>query len=43
MDGFLRSAGLAYAGLHHEIYLTDLTTTPPEHARTILRQPVRSA
>lgn len=42
MDGFLRSAGLTYAGQHHEIYLTDPGRTPPERARTILRQPVRS-
>jgi hypothetical protein len=39
MDGFMRTAGLAHAGLHHEIYLTDVNA-PPEHARTILRQPV---
>lgn len=43
MDGFMREAGLVHAGPHHEIYLTDVNATPPELARTILRQPVRSA
>ncbi|HEV2781014.1 MAG TPA: GyrI-like domain-containing protein [Actinophytocola sp.] len=40
MDGFMRSAGLVHAGMHHEIYLTDVNG-PPAQARTILRQPVR--
>ncbi|HET9137774.1 GyrI-like domain-containing protein [Actinophytocola sp.] len=43
MDAFMTSAGLVRDGLHHEIYLTDPGHTPPEHARTILRQPVRPA
>jgi hypothetical protein len=43
MDAFMSESGLARRGLHHEIYLTDFATTPPEQARTVLRQPVRSA
>lgn len=37
----------AYAGslgkLHHEIYTSDIMSTPPEKARTILRHPVRKS
>lgn len=40
MERFMRAAGVVPTGLHHEIYLTDPQRTPPEHARTILRQPV---
>ena len=36
MDAFMRSEGLARRGLHHEIYLTDFRTTPPEQTRTML-------
>lgn len=43
MDEFMRAEGLARRGLHHEIYLTDFQTTPPEQARTMLRQPIRGA
>lgn len=42
MDRFMAEAGLERNGLHHEIYLTDVQQTPPEQARTILRQPVRT-
>ena len=35
--------GLAPAGRHHEIYLSDVRTVAPEKRRTILRQPVRPA
>jgi hypothetical protein len=43
MDRFMAEAGLVRNGLHHEVYLTDFRQTPPEQARTILRQPVREA
>lgn len=33
--------GLAFAGKHHEIYLSDFRRVAPERLRTILRQPVR--
>lgn len=33
--------GLALAGHHHEIYLSDPSRTAPEKLKTILRQPVR--
>lgn len=42
MDTFMAEKGLEANGLHHEIYLTDVMRTPPEQARTILRQPVRT-
>jgi hypothetical protein len=32
---------LANNGLHHEIYLSDLTETDRSKMRTILRRPVR--
>jgi hypothetical protein len=35
--------GLAFAGLHHEIYLSDPRRTPAERLRTLLRHPVRRA
>ena len=35
--------GLARAGMHHEIYLSDVRETDPAKMRTILRQPVRPA
>ncbi|PKQ32831.1 MAG: hypothetical protein CVT62_01910 [Actinobacteria bacterium HGW-Actinobacteria-2] len=37
---FIPSSGLTMRGLHHEIYLSDFTRTPPAKLRTILRQPV---
>ncbi len=37
----LEGAGLALAGKHHEIYLSDFRRTAPEKLRTILRQPGR--
>jgi len=39
----LDAAGLALAGKHHEIYLSDFRRTAPEKLRTILRQPGRVA
>jgi hypothetical protein len=35
----ISDAGLALAGKHHEIYLTDMRRTAPEKFRTIVRQP----
>lgn len=35
------SRGFAFAGPHHEIYLSDARKTKPAKLRTILRQPVR--
>ena len=37
----LEAAGLALAGKHHEIYLSDFRRTAPEKLRTIVRQPGR--
>lgn len=39
----LPAAGLAEAGHHHEIYLSDIRRVAPARLRTILRQPVRPA
>jgi hypothetical protein len=41
MDQFMAERGLANNGLHHEIYLSDLTETDTANMHTILRQPVR--
>ncbi|MEO3783640.1 GyrI-like domain-containing protein [Actinocorallia sp. B10E7] len=38
--GFLDEKGLAIAGRHHEIYLSNPHRTAPEKMRTILRYPV---
>ena len=35
----LEAAGLALAGKHHEVYLSDFRRVAPEKLRTILRQP----
>ncbi|GIG56850.1 transcriptional regulator [Longispora fulva] len=43
MDAFMTARGLAHAGRHHEIYLSDPRRTAPEAMRTILRQPVLAA
>jgi hypothetical protein len=42
-DEEMPSRGLAFAGPHHEIYLSDARKTEPARLRTILRQPVKSA
>lgn len=39
-DDYLPDRGLRPAGLHHEIYLSDVRRTEPAKLRTILRQPV---
>ena len=36
------AAGLALAGKHHEIYLSDFRRVAPEKLRTIVRQPGRA-
>lgn len=40
---FIPDQGLALAGTHHEIYLSDVRKTAPEKLRTVIRQPVRPA
>jgi hypothetical protein len=37
---FVRDQGALPTGKHHEIYLSDPSTTPPGRLRTIVRQPV---
>jgi len=37
---FVRDQGFLPTGKHHEIYLSDPSTTPPGRLRTIVRQPV---
>jgi hypothetical protein len=41
LHAFMAERGLAFAGRHHEIYLSDPSRTAPGKLRTILRQPVR--
>jgi len=41
MKNLATEQGLAFSGLHHEIYLSDPRRVAPERLRTILRQPVR--
>lgn len=43
MQAVAAEAGLEAHGPHHEVYLGDPYRTAPEHLRTVLRQPVRSA
>jgi len=40
MHAFMDEQGLTVVGRHHEIYLTDPATTPPEELKTIIRLPV---
>jgi hypothetical protein len=40
MMAFAAERGLAFHGLHHEIYLSDPRRVPPQRLRTILRHPV---
>lgn len=42
-DEEMPARGLAFAGPHHEIYLSDPRRTEPAKLRTILRQPVEGA
>ena len=41
MMAFAKEQGVTPHGRHHEIYLSDPSTTKPEELRTILRQPVK--
>ena len=41
MRRFAEENGLAFHGLHHEIYLSDPRRVPADRLRTILRQPVK--
>ncbi len=41
MRQFAAEAGVSFAGVHHEIYLSDPRRVAPERLRTILRVPVR--
>ncbi len=41
LHAYVAENGFALAGLHHEVYLSDLRRVAPERQRTILRQPVR--
>ncbi len=41
MRAFAEQQGLAFAGRHHEIYLSDPRRVEPARLRTILRMPVR--
>ncbi|WP_062517295.1 GyrI-like domain-containing protein [Demequina gelatinilytica] len=43
MHAQIADQGLAMAGRHHEIYLSDFRKVAPERLRTILRQPVAPA
>lgn len=40
LQQFVEARGFQKAGLHHEIYLTDIKRVDPEKWRTILREPV---
>lgn len=42
-DEFMPANQLTFAGLHHEIYLSDPRKTVPEKLRTVIRQPVKTA
>ena len=41
MERHAGESGLAFKGLHHEIYLSDPRRVAPEKLKTILRRPVR--
>jgi|ERR1700690_890210 len=41
MKALAENNGLAFAGVHHEIYLSDPRRVAPEKLRTILRMPVK--
>ncbi len=43
LHAFIRDQGLAFAGSHHEIYLSDPNRTSAERLKTIIRQPVKKA
>jgi hypothetical protein len=41
LHAFIREQGLAFAGSHHEIYLSDPNRSAPAKMKTIIRQPVK--
>ena len=41
LHAFIREQGLAFAGSHHEIYLSNPNRAAPEKMKTIIRQPVK--
>lgn len=41
MEQYAEQKGLSFAGVHHEIYLSDPRRIPPERLKTIIRHPVR--
>jgi len=43
LHAFIHDMGLAFAGAHHEIYLSDPNRTAPEKLKTIVRQPVKKS
>ena len=43
LHAFIAEKGLAFAGSHHEIYVSDPNRTQPAKLKTIIRQPVRKA
>ena len=43
LHAFIAEQGLAFAGSHHEIYISDPNRTPPAKLKTIVRQPVKKA
>jgi hypothetical protein len=43
LHAFIAAQGLAFAGSHHEIYISDPNRTAPAKLRTIVRQPVKKA
>ena len=43
LHAFIVEKGLAFAGSHHEIYVSDPNRTAPAKLKTIVRQPVKKA
>ena len=43
LHAFIAGQGLAFAGSHHEIYISDPNRTAPAKLKTIVRQPVKKA
>jgi hypothetical protein len=41
LHAFIAGQGLAFAGSHHEIYISDPNRTAPAKLKTIVRQPVK--
>jgi len=43
LHAFIAARGLAFAGSHHEIYVSDPNRSAPEKLKTIVRQPAKPA